>query len=161
MWYYMMIQKALIESYSLIWDMYQEAIKEIPDIEWKTGEIEYLTPSRIMYHVIETGEFYSGYSKEFDWGHRFNVECWEATGEALPGKDETLEYHKEVRSKITEWVTSLNDEDFLEPEIIFKWTGSTLLSRLLYLLSHYHQHFGEINAELCRRNLPRIMWKTF
>jgi hypothetical protein len=36
-----------------------------------------------------------------------------------------------------------------------------VLGRVLYLLEHCRQHFGELNAELRRRGLPRIKWRTF
>ena len=54
----------------------------------------------------------------------------------------------------------MGDEGLLAPEEDYAWTGSTLLGRLLYMLAHCRQHLGEINAELRRRGLPRIKWRT-
>ena len=71
-----------------------------------------------------------------------------------------LQYHQDVRNKIEEWMGNLSIEDVLEPEEKFPWTGSTILGRIIYMLGHYRQHFGELNAELRRRDLPRIKWTT-
>ena len=38
-----MISEVLLESFTLIGDMYGEAIDQVPDKQWKTGEIDYLT----------------------------------------------------------------------------------------------------------------------
>ena len=141
--------------------MYEEAIQEIPDEEWSTGNIQYLTPSRILCHVIETAEFYSQNSREFKWGHRFGIDHEKAPPESLPSKDQMMTYHKEVKEKIVDWLGSMDDETLLSKETVFTWTGSTILSRVLYIDAHYRQHFGEINAELRHRGLDRIKWKTY
>ena len=94
------IIKSLLETYKLTWDMYEDAIRSIPEEYWRTGDIEYLIPSRLVYHVLETADFYSSQKPEgFPWGHRFGIHCWDATPEQLPTKNQTLEYHKELRGK--------------------------------------------------------------
>jgi hypothetical protein len=55
----------------------------------------------------------------------------------------------------------MEDTTVLSQEGSFPWTGSVVLGRVLYLLGHYRQNFGELNAELRRRGLPRIEWKTY
>ena len=52
------IGEAIIENLSLTWEMYSEAINGIPNEHWKAGEIDYLIPSRLMLHAIETMDFY-------------------------------------------------------------------------------------------------------
>jgi hypothetical protein len=71
-----------------------------------------------------------------------------------------LEYHTEVRNKINDRLNTLSLTDLLRPEEKFPWTSSTLLGRIIYTFDHYRQHFGELNAELRRRDLPRIKWTT-
>lgn len=152
---------SLLEAFGLIWGMYEEAIEDIPDEHWRTGEIGYLIPSRLVYHVLETADYYSGEDPEgFPWGRRFGVDPWDAPPERLPSKEGAMEYHGEVVDKIRSWLGGLDDSDLLSREAAFSWTGSTLLGRVLYLLAHYRQHMGEINAELRRRGLPRIKWRT-
>lgn len=154
------ISESLLEAFTLTWDMYEDAIKNIPKEHWRTGDIGYLIPARLVYHALETADFYSGSKPDgFPWGRRFNVDCWDASPEQLPIKDQALEYHKELQEKIGGWLRGTEDS-MLSAETAFPWTGSTVLGRVLYLLAHYRQHMGEINAELRRRGLPRIQWRT-
>lgn len=155
------ISASLLESLGLTWGMYEEAIRGIPEEHWRRGEIDHLIPARLVYHALETAEFYSGESPDgFPWGERFGADPWDAQPGRLPSKGETLEYHREVAEKVRGWLMGLNDSQLLSEETSFPWTGSTVLGRALYLLVHYRQHLGEINGELRRRGLPRIEWRT-
>lgn len=156
------IGKAIIENLSLTWDMYSEAINRIPNEHWRTGEIDYLIPARLMLHAIETIDYYSSESpNDFKHGYRFHIDRKTASPNQLPDKIQLKKYLDEVKKKTESWLGRLEDKNFLSPESEFPWTGSTVLSRVLYLLEHCRQHFGELNAELRRRGLPRIKWKTF
>jgi hypothetical protein len=155
-----LLSATLLESFDLTLGSYKEAIDHIPESEWKKGEIAYLVPSRLIYHAVETGDYYTEAEDKFEWGYRFGVEYWRAKPEELPSKSQLMEYHIEVKTKIMEWIGSMSDEELLSKEKVFTWTGSTVLGRALYLLSHYRQHLGEINAELRHRGLDRIKWRT-
>jgi hypothetical protein len=157
------IGESVIENFSLTWEMYEDAIETIPDEHWRTGEIGYLIPARLMLHAIETIDFYLSLTPEgFKPLHDFNIEKWEtALPDQLPGKDQLRRYLDVIKEKTESWLNGLRDEDFLSPESEFPWTGSTVLGRVLYLLEHCRQHFGELNAELRRRGLPRIKWRAF
>lgn len=154
----------LIEQFSLIFDMYEEAIEKIPENQWKSGEIEYLIPARLILHAIEAGDYYTTESPEDSlWSKRFESDpdkFWDIPSENLPSKKIGLEYHRAARMKIEGWLRKMSEGDLLQTEEKFPWTGSTRLGRLLYILAHYRQHFGEVNAELRRRGLPRIKWHS-
>lgn len=156
-----MIRDILLESYHLIWTMYENGFDVIPDEEWAKGDIGYLIPSRLYYHAIEAADFYNSNSRDFDWGYYGGVDPEEATQKTLPSKEKMREYHIMVKKNITDTLSSMSDADLMAEETVFKWTGSIILSRYLYLLSHYRQHIGEVNAELRRRGLERIKWVTF
>ncbi len=158
----MSISESLLESFKLIWEMYDEALETVPEEHWRAGEIDYLIPARQVYHAIQTGDFYSGETPDdFPWGHRFDGGCFDTPPDKLPTKEQAREYHDEIREKVTDWIRGSGDAGLLSREESFPWTGSVVLGRVLYLLGHYRQHFGEINAELRRRELPRIKWKTY
>jgi len=155
------IGEALLEAFKLIWEMYDEALKTVPVEHWRAGEIDYLIPARQVYHAVETADFYSGASPDdFPWGQRFDGGCFDSPPEELPSREQAREYHDEVRVKVTDWIRGLDATEILAREKSFPWTGSVVLGRALYLLGHYRQHFGELNAELRRRGLPRIEWTT-
>ncbi len=156
------IGEALIEAFKLIWEMYDEALATVPEEHWRAGEIDYLIPARQVYHAVETADFYSGASPDdFPWGQRFDCGCFNSPPDELPSREQAREYHDEVRMKVTDWIRDLDAPEILAREKSFPWTGSVVLGRALYLLGHYRQHFGELNAELRRRGLPRIKWTTY
>ncbi|MCW3990736.1 MAG: DinB family protein [Candidatus Bathyarchaeota archaeon] len=155
------IGEALLEAFRLIWEMYDDALENIPGEHWRTGEIDYLIPARQVYHAVETADFYSGANPNvFSWGQRFDGGCFDYPPEGLPTREQAREYHDEVRVKVTDWIRGMDAPGISAREKSFPWTGSVVLGRALYLLGHYRQHFGELNAELRRRGLPRIKWTT-
>jgi len=157
----MSLVDSLLEAYKLIWDMYDSAIQDVPEEHWRTGEIDYLIPARLVYHAVQTGDFYTEETPDdFPWGHRFGGGCFEVPPEGLPTKEQAQAYHDEVREKVTEWIKRTGDPGLMSKEEAFPWTGGVILGRALYLLGHYRQHFGELNAELRWRDLPRINWTT-
>jgi len=156
----MTIRKSLVDAFKRNWDMYQDAVKNIPDEHWKTGDIEYLIPARIIYHVLDCVDFYSNQTpKGFVAGHRFKIDAEKATPEQLPTKEQTKAYLAEMMIKLDGWLQKFSDAELLSEEKAFPWTGKTKLGRAIYLLVHCRQHIGEINAELRRRGLPRIKWR--
>ena len=147
----------------MIFDMYEEAINKIPEPHWASGEIDYLVPARLIFHAIEAADYYTPDNPTgYVWENRYDIdpEVGEIPKEKLPSQHQMLEYHHEVRNKIIDWLSDLSLDDLIKPEEKFQWTGSTLLGRIMYILAHHRQHFGELNAELRRRGLPRIKWRT-
>ena len=158
----MSISEAVLEAFNLIWEMYDDALERVPEAHWRTGEIDYLIPARQVYHAVETADFYSGSCPDdFPWGQRFDCGCFDSLPEGLPTRGQARDYHGEVRMKVTNWIRGMDAPEILAREKSFPWTGSVVLGRALYLLGHYRQHFGELNAELRRRGLPRIKWATY
>jgi len=156
------IGDSLLEAFLLTWEMYRDAIEGIPADHWRAGDIDYLIPSRLVLHAIEAVDGYFSQPDGFTPGYRFDTGRWDATPvERLPSKDQARAYLQEVREKTEEWLGSLDDSDLLSPETEYPWTGGTLLGRALYALAHSRQHLGEVNAELRRRGLPRVRWRTF
>ena len=150
----------MVDAFRRNWDMYQELIREVPEEHWRTGDIEYLTPARIVYHVLDGADFYSNPTpKGFVGGHRFGIDWETATPEQLPTKEQTRAYLKEMMTKVDDWLRGMSDSDLLSPQKEFRWTGTTILAGAIYLLVHCRQHIGEINAELRRRGLARVKWR--
>ncbi len=156
----MTIRNSLVNAFKRNWDMYQDAVNNIPNDHWRAGDIEHLIPARIVYHVLDCADFYSNPTpKGYVWGHRFNFDWGKASPKQLPTKDQIRAYLEEMITKVDRWLQGFTDADFLSPEKAFAWTGKTIMGRALYLLVHCRQHIGEINAELRRRELPRIKWR--
>jgi hypothetical protein len=158
------LTNSLIEEYRLTFDMYEDAIKNIPESQWNCGAIDYLIPARLILHATEAADYYTkGTSAGYLWNKKFKADpekIGDIKPENLPTQQEMLEYHQGVRDKIETWLREMTVIDLLETEDEFPWTGSTIFSLILYILAHYRQHFGEVNAELRIRGLPRIKWGT-
>lgn len=156
----MTIGKVVADAFARTWEMYRNAINDIPEEQWRTGDIDLLIPARLAYHVFEAAEYYSGKTpKGFKWGHRFGADWEGSTPEQLPTRDQAREYLDEVQARVDTWLNGMDDSEMLSTGNEFSWTGSTFLSRALYLLQHNRQHVGELNAELRRRGLPRTKWR--
>lgn len=139
--------------------MYGNAIKTIPETEWKKGEHHNLIPVVILQHSIEAADFYSSDSNEFNWGGRFNVSWSDGDIEDFPSQEELLVYFYEVKEKLENYIGSFSNEDYLGNDPFGLWTGNGRLGRMLYLLSHLRQHMGELNAVLRERDVPRVKWR--
>lgn len=157
--YLFSIADSLMESFGRSFEMYESAIKEIPEEEWKKGEHHNLLPVVILQHSIEAVDFYSSDSSEFKWGYRFNLRWSDGDIADFPSKDDLLVYFKEVKEKLIRYIITFSDEDFLGEDPFGYHTGKGRLGRMLYLLSHLRQHMGELNAVLRKRNIPRIKWR--
>ena len=152
----------VIGSFSLAWNMVEDALLIIPEEEWNKGDIQYLTPSRLILHIIETEDFFTMETPvSFPLGYRFNCDWQEASSDNIPVQAQMLDYFNETRNQTRSWITMLGSTGLLMKETDYPWTGSTRLGRALYILSNSRQHLGEINAELRRRGLPRVKWRTF
>lgn len=156
----MIIRESLVDAFKRNWDMYQDAVNNIPDEHWRTGDIEYLIPARLVNHVLDCVDFYSNPKPNGTVsGHRFKIDLEKATSEQLPSKEQTKTYLTEMIEKLDGWLQGFSNAELLSGEKAFPWTGKTVLGRAIYLLVHCRQHIGEINAELRRRGLPRIKWR--
>ena len=156
------ISESIIENFQLTWQMYQEAIKNIPEEEWNTGPIDYLIPARLILHGLDTLDYYSTKTPEVTiQGFQFKIDDQKIPAEQLPNQAQMNKYLDDIQEKLETWIKGLDDESFHCPESRFPWTGSTLHGRLLYSLEHSRHHLGELNGELRRRGLPRVKWSYF
>lgn len=94
----MLIGESLAEAFTRNWGMYLEAVKNIPDEHWRTGDVEHLIPSRILYNVLECVDFYTNRTPEgFVWGRRFKIDwenmslkadAYEGAGQGIPRRND-------------------------------------------------------------------------
>ncbi len=150
------LRAVLIGQFERSWRMVEEAVGAFSAEEWRTGEIDYLTPARLAYHILETAEFYSGETREnFSWGHRFGCDWEGAEREALPTQADVLAYLTEMRSRVEAWLAEV---DLSAADAAFPWPGDTVLDRAVYLQRHTHHHIGELWSEIKRRGHDLPNW---
>ena len=152
------ISKSLIDHFDRSLQMFRTAVASFPADEWTKGDLDYLRPSGVAYHVVECMEFYTGEVPvdKFTWGGRFGCD-WEVPEPAkLPTQEQVIEYLDEIWSKAQAWLKTC---DPAQSEMLFPWTGSTLHGKLLYLLRHIQHHTAEMSLELKRRGYSSPDWR--
>jgi hypothetical protein len=137
--------------------MFRDAVMAFPADEWKKGEIDYLRPAGVAYHVVETLDFYCSDQPpdKFGWGSRFGVDWEDKDSGRLPGQDEIITYLDVMEDKFQQW---LKKADLLASETMFPWTGSLVLGRVVYVARHIQHHVSEMSLELTRRGFKSPEW---
>lgn len=152
------IKKSLSGQFRRSLMMFKEAVLAFPPDEWRKGDLDYLRPAGVAYHVLETIDFYAGdqSADQFPWGGRFAVDWEDHDSARLPSQDQLVVYLGEIEQKLEDW---LERTDLLSPERTFSYTGATALARALYGLRHVQHHVAEMSLELTRRGCQPPDWK--
>ena len=147
--------EVLRRQFERSWQVVTKAMATFTPEEWVTGEVDYLTPARLAYHIVETAEFYTGDMPDgFAWGHRFGCD-WEGAKIAeLPDQESVAAYLTEVRDQVESFLR----QDLLAEDPNFPWCGGTRLDRALYLMRHNHHHVGELWSEIKRHGHELPDW---
>lgn len=152
----------ITEHMTRMWSMWQSAIKEMPEEEWKCGDTDYSVPARLAFHALAAAEancqserppFFGGKAS------RFGIDWQNTTPEQLPGKDEMLDYLEEVKKKAMDWFNALSEQELTSSQGQFDGITANPVSRMLHVLRHCHHHLGEYITELRRRGIPLDLWK--
>ena len=133
------ISTSLVDQFERTLHMFKAAVANFPSDEWTKGELDYLRPAGVAYHVVESLEFYGGVVPvdKFDWGGRFGCDWEDPDSAKLPTQIQVLTYLDETWTRVKTWLMTSDPE---LPESLFPWTGAILHGRLLYLLRHIQHH---------------------
>ena len=147
-------------QFRLQWATLRDMMQKIPDQQWASGEIDYLVPARLIYHILGATDVYAnnrGY-EEYKPLRRFTLDWKTVPAAQLPDRGQLLKSVDLMEKTVTQWLDGLGDQGLLEDEDSYTWTGDKKLGRAMYLLRHTQGHIGEVNSELRRRGLPRGKW---
>jgi hypothetical protein len=152
------LAQAMLDQVRRALTMFREATQAFPAEEWRAGDLDYLRPAGVAYHVVETIDFYGGdqSADQFPWGARFGVSWEDARSERLPLQQQVLAYLDDVEAELEMWLVSA---DLSAPEQAFPWTGPIQLARAAYVLRHTQHHVAEMSLELTRRGYPAPAWR--
>ena len=152
------IAGVVFDQYQRALTMFREAIMAFPADEWRKGDIDYLRPAGVAYHVVEVIDFYTGNESadKFPWGGRFGVDWEDTHSDRLPNQEQLITYLDEVEVKLQEW---FRKTDLLAVEAVFPWTGSLILGRAIYNLRNIQHHLSEMSLELTRRGYQSPEWR--
>lgn len=151
------IKDVVFNQYQRALKMFREAVLAFPVDEWRKGEIDYLRPAGVAYHVVECLDFYTGNEPpdKFNWGGRFGVDWEDTDSDLLPSQDQLISYLDEMEDKLKEWSAKT---EILATETLFPWTGSLILGRTIYTLRNIQHHVSEMSLELTRRGYRSPEW---
>jgi hypothetical protein len=152
------LSQAMLGQFRRTLAMFREAAQTFRAEEWRAGDLDYLRPAGVAYHIVETIDFYAGdqSANQFPWGARFGASWEEAQSERLPSQKQVLGYLDDVEAKLKMWLVSA---DLSAPEQAFPWTGPIQLARAVYLLRNTQHHVAEMSLELTRRGYPAPSWR--
>jgi len=155
------VLEAVAAQFDRAWDMFRGAVRAFPETEWRKGEPDRLAPARLALHVIAPAVFYGEANSHDTSGRAKRLgRAWaDAPLDELPDQKETLAWLDRIEPPVRRWLCDLGDDDALAPQEEFRHTGANRLERAVYLLRHIQHHVGEMNAECCRRGIPRPKWK--
>ena len=163
----MSMREAIDRQFEATWRGLRSTTEDIPAEQWTAGDVDYLRPARHVLHAIIAADGYcrsephraswntlteQTFGRSIDWVN--------TPADQLPDQNAIRDYLDGVGLRIEAWLDGLSDEDLLEPQKEFLNTGPNILSRMIYVIRHTEGHIQIINAELRRRNLPRIKWQT-
>jgi hypothetical protein len=98
--------------------------------------------------VLKPGEYAEDAGLDVNWE--------EKDSSKLPTQDKLLTYLDEVEENLARF---LADADLKATEELFRWTGSTMLSRAVYMLRHTQHHLSEMCLGLHIRGLQAPEWQ--
>ncbi len=149
--------EALADQFMRALAMFRGAVKAFPADEWRKGDTPYQRPAGLALHLVESMHGYCALKPgEAGSRDRFDMDWEEKDSSKLPSQEELLSYLDEVEEKLAGF---LADADLTAAEELFRWTGSTLLSRAAYTLRHTQHHLAEMCLELHRRGHPAPQWQ--
>jgi len=138
----------LIEQYKHTFRIVNQEIERFTDQDWLEGFSFFQVPVNQAVHLLDCLDFYFREDEvdDYQWGYRFGGGWWELDEEQLPGKNEVLDYTRELEYLILEKLASLDDVSLSETSPIqFEW-AQTRLGLYIYALRHTLHHHGELAA---------------
>ncbi len=148
--------EALADQFIRALAMFRGAVKAYPAEEWRKGEVACRRPAGLALHLVGSLGFYSSLKAGQGEGERFDVDWEDKDASKLPSQDDLLSYLDDVEAQ---WADFLAEADLMAQEELFRWTGSTLLSRAVYVLRHAQHHLAEMCLELHTRGLKAPEWQ--
>lgn len=152
------IAGVVYNQYQRALKMFREATLAFPADEWRKGDIDYLRPAGVAYHVVESIDVYTGNQPvdKFQWGGQFGADWEDSDPERLPSQEQLIAYLDEIENRLQEWFGNI---DLLAVETMFPWTGALILGRAIYCLRNIQHHVSEMSLELTRRGYQSPEWR--
>ena len=152
------ITTEVVDQFERVFELLRKGVGQFTPGKWREGESSYMRPAGLVYHLLETVDFYTSGkgTDDYPWGHRFNLEWEEKDSDKFPNQEEMLVYLEEMQARVREW---LEHADPTSKEALHPWTGKTLLGKALYILRHTQHHTAELGVVLFEKEARDMGWR--
>lgn len=157
------VAQALVRQFKGMWNMLVQTIENVPDDQWVQGtEDKSWFYALVVYHIIETVDFYSRETPEgMEWGKRLGIIDWwkqisHEDAAKRVRKDDMIKYLKQMDQRIRRFLVRHTTESLLQPDG-FHWLHS-ILEKYQYVLRHSNYHIGELSLKLREWGCERCKW---
>jgi hypothetical protein len=169
------IAEHLIDQFNRSWKILLQAIDKVPDEKW-TDSVETIDKpwtetkgmnvwyfSNIVYHVIQTVEFYAKDNPdEMKWGSRIGGIDWKTESPAVTAsritKKDMRDYLEETQTILNDKLRSFSEEDLFETDGFSGHLDSRLM-KFIYTLRHSMWHIGELSMAVRDFECDRLQWQ--
>jgi uncharacterized damage-inducible protein DinB len=146
---------ALADQFARSWWMLRDAISRFPDASWYAEPVAGMVPAQRAYHAVYWADAYARRSRN-EIANKPDPE--NADVRALPCRDDLLSYADEVAARIDGLLRGGTDRKLLSAYRTRR-TGACLFERLIYVLRHNMQHYGELQTMLRQLGLKPGEWR--
>jgi hypothetical protein len=152
------ITTEVADQFERIFGLLRKGIGLFSPGHWRESETNYMRPAGLVYHSLETVDFYTSgkNTDDYPWGHRFNLEWEEKDSSKFPTQEEMLVYLEEMEARVREW---LEHADPTSTEALHPGTGKTLLGKAIYILRHTQHHTAELGVVLFEKEGKDLGWR--
>jgi len=147
--------EALADQFMRVLGMLRQAVEGCPEAEWRAGEAPCDRPAALALHALDSLYGYCAL-KAGECADAASVDWEEKDLDKLPSPQDLLAHQERVERQLASFLAQAQWE---APEELFRWTGSTVLSRAGYILRHTQHHVGELCRELHRRGHKAPDWQ--
>jgi len=146
---------ALADQVARRWVMLRDAVLRFPAEEWYIETTPGMAPARRAYHLVYWADAYSRRARTEVVGV---PDPDDPDVRALYDQMALLRYVDEVAARIDGILREGSPQRLLAPYRTRR-TGANLFERLVYVLRHNMQHYGELQAILRERGMEPGAWR--
>jgi len=153
-----LVIEAIKRQFGSIWSGLRDGISKCSEELWRDRDNPRSAPSRLVYHTVQTVEYYLGDTRDFDWNARFSVNWEYGNIDDLPSREQLLAYIDEIEAAVQQRLQNATPEQLAGPDP-GPWGFQSAAERWLYMLRHSQHHLGQMALVLRRAGLEPGIWR--
>jgi hypothetical protein len=141
------MKKLLIIQFEQFWRMLLSLVKNYSDENWLLLGHGMTMPMKLAYHIIHSVKYYTGDENDYSLstGRMYKYEIERVDENSYLQREEIVELINKTAEEVRSWIEQISLD---EKNVKYPWTGTNLLSVVLFIIRHNYFHLGELNALL-------------